>query len=322
MKNTLETRLGIFFVLAAIAAVIILEMVGGFNFFKTGYRLHALFNNVQDLKVGDSVKLAGVQVGQVSSIRLTNNQVRVTLKMNEDAEVRTDSKATIRFTGLMGQNFVSIDFGSKGTKAEHDTYLQTVEQPDFSALMTKLEDVAIGVQNITKSFSGDNISNLMGPFTDFLKQNSGPLTAMIGNMKTVSDKIATGQGTVGRLIYDESLYSSSMVAVSNLVSVADEMKLTISNARGIVDQVQSGQGTLGKLAKDETLYRESTVAMTNLREVLEKINRGQGSVGKLINDESLLKNVKLSLQKLDKATEGLEDTGPLSVLGTAVNSLF
>jgi phospholipid/cholesterol/gamma-HCH transport system substrate-binding protein len=55
---------------------------------------------------------------------------------------------------------------------------------------------------------------------------------------------------------------------------------------------------------------------------LEKMNRGQGSVGKLINDESLLKNVKLSLQKLDKATEGLEDTGPLSVLGTAVNSLF
>ncbi len=35
-----------------------------------------------------------------------------------------------------------------------------------------------------------------------------------------------------------------------------------------------------------------------------------------------LKNVKMTLQKVDKATEGLEDQGPLSVLGTAVNSLF
>ncbi len=62
--------------------------------------------------------------------------------------------------------------------------------------------------------------------------------------------------------------------------------------------------------------------MTNLKEILQKINRGQGTVGKLINDESLLKNAKMSLQKLDKATESLEDTGPLSVVGTMVNSLF
>jgi phospholipid/cholesterol/gamma-HCH transport system substrate-binding protein len=52
------------------------------------------------------------------------------------------------------------------------------------------------------------------------------------------------------------------------------------------------------------------------------MNRGEGSVGKLINDDSLFKNAKLSLQKLEKATEGLEDQGPLSVLGIAVNSLF
>jgi phospholipid/cholesterol/gamma-HCH transport system substrate-binding protein len=52
------------------------------------------------------------------------------------------------------------------------------------------------------------------------------------------------------------------------------------------------------------------------------MNRGDGTIGKLINDDSTLNNVKLSLQKLDKATESLEDTGPLSILGTMVNSLF
>jgi hypothetical protein len=41
-----------------------------------------------------------------------------------------------------------------------------------------------------------------------------------------------------------------------------------------------------------------------------------------VNDDSFYKNVKVSLQKLDKATEGLEDQGPLSVLGIAVQSLF
>jgi phospholipid/cholesterol/gamma-HCH transport system substrate-binding protein len=62
--------------------------------------------------------------------------------------------------------------------------------------------------------------------------------------------------------------------------------------------------------------------MANLKEILQKINQGQGSVGKLVNDQAFYNNAKLTLQKLDKATEGLEDQGPLSVLGIAVNSLL
>ena len=64
MKNTLETRLGIFVALAVIAAVLIMEIVGGMERFQRGYRLNALFNNVQDLKDGDRVKMAGVEIGR------------------------------------------------------------------------------------------------------------------------------------------------------------------------------------------------------------------------------------------------------------------
>ena len=79
---------------------------------------------------------------------------------------------------------------------------------------------------------------------------------------------------------------------------------------------------MGRLMTDSKLYDESTGAMTNFKEIMEKINQGKGSVGELVNDNSFLKNIKLTLQKVDKATESLEDTGPLSVLGTAVGTLF
>jgi phospholipid/cholesterol/gamma-HCH transport system substrate-binding protein len=62
--------------------------------------------------------------------------------------------------------------------------------------------------------------------------------------------------------------------------------------------------------------------MGQAKEILQKVNQGQGSVGKLINDQEMYKNLKLAMQKLDKATEGLEDQGPLSVLGIVVNSLL
>ena len=57
MKNSLETRIGIFVALVVLAAVFILDIVGGASKFTRGYRLHALFNNVQELKVGDRVKM-------------------------------------------------------------------------------------------------------------------------------------------------------------------------------------------------------------------------------------------------------------------------
>ncbi|MEK7684029.1 MAG: MlaD family protein [Verrucomicrobiota bacterium] len=323
MKNTLETRLGIFFALALIVAVIILEMIGGREFFKPSFPVRARFNTVQELKVGDPVKMAGVQIGHVERIALADNKVEVTLKLNRDAGVRTDSKASIRFSGLLGQNYVAIDFGTAGApKVAEDALLVTTEQADLSTLMVKLESVASGVEGLTKNFSGESFNNLLGPITDFLKENNPKLTAILGNAQTISSQIAQGKGTVGKLINDDQLYNSALAAVTNLNESTSEIKSTIDQAKTVLAQVDKGQGSLGKLLKDETLYRETTTAMTNLKEILQKVNQGQGTVGKLINDESFYKNAKMTLQKVDKATEGIEDQGPLSVLGIAVNSLF
>jgi phospholipid/cholesterol/gamma-HCH transport system substrate-binding protein len=325
MRNTLETRLGIFVALAVLAAVLILELVGGFERFSQGYRVRALFANVQDLKEGDRVKMAGVDIGRVERIRLdpTNNKVVVTLNLKTQAEVRSDSVATIKFTGLMGQNFVSIDFGSPSSPRLADSqFVITQETPDIGTMLAKIDAVAGGVENLTKSFTGDKIDNLLGPLTDFLKANSAPLTATIANINAISRQITEGQGTVGKLIYDETLHQSSLLTVTNLQEATTDIRSTLAEARKAIDQINSGQGTIGKLIHDEALYRDTTASMTQLREALEKLNQGQGSVGKLLNDPGLYNNAKLTLQKLDKATEGLEDQGPLSVIGILVNNLF
>jgi phospholipid/cholesterol/gamma-HCH transport system substrate-binding protein len=325
MKNTLETRLGIFVALAVIAAVLILEIVGGVERFGPGYRLYALFNTAQDLREGNAVKMAGVEIGRVEKIGLdeTNNKVLVTMKLHRGVQVRTDSVATIKFTGLMGQNFVALDFGSTSAKVlEKDQYVATTEQPDLSAMMAKIDSVATGVENLTRSFTGVKLDKLVGPLMDFIDANRAPLTATISNLQSVSSQIAQGKGTIGKLIYDETLYNSAQAAVTNLEDTATQIKLTVADARKIVDQVNSGQGTVGKLLHDEALYKETTESMTNLKEILQKINQGQGTVGKIVNDQELYRNAKLTLQKLDQATEGLEDQGPLSVLGTAISKLF
>lgn len=323
MKNTLETRLGLFVSLIVIAAILIINTLGGVETFKKGIRIHALFKTAQELKVGDRVKMGGVEIGRVEMIALADDKVDVTMKIRDDAPVKSDSVASIRFAGLMGQNYVHVEFGTaRGTKFTGNQTIATVEQADLNAIMVKLDNVATGVENLTKSFSGDTIDNLFGPFTAFLKQNQEPLTASIANLRSVSAKIASGQGSIGKLIYDEALYNTALNTVSNLNLTADEVKLTIAEARKVVNEVNAGRGTIGKLVKDEKLYSETTESMTRLKNILKKMDEGQGTVGKLINDQEFYKNAKLTLQKVDKATEGLEDQGPLSILGILANGLF
>jgi phospholipid/cholesterol/gamma-HCH transport system substrate-binding protein len=260
--------------------------------------------------------MAGVEIGRVEKITLADGKVNVTMKIHPDAVVKTDSKAMIKFVGLMGQNFVSLNFGSADApRAVEGAVLETEEEPDLNAIMAKLDNATTGIENLTKSFTPDTINNLLGPLTDFFKQNSGHIGGAISNIETISGQIASGQGTVGKLIYDQSLYNSAMDTVSNLQD-------TVVSARQMINSVTNGQGTLGKLMTDETLYNATTASMTNLNLILQKINQGQGTVGKLVNDQEFYKNAKLSLQKLDKAADGLEDTGPLSVIGIMANNLF
>src|SRR5207245_791612 len=161
-------------------------------------------------------------------ISLTNNKVLVSMKVNGRyrAAVKTDSVATVKFAGLLSQNFVAIEFGTPGAPPiSEGFYIKTEEQPDIGAILQKIDNVASGVENIIKSFTGDKIDNLLGPFTDFMKANKDPLTIMISNFRIISTQISQGRGSLGKLIYDDSLYNSALNSVSNLQDTASEIKL-------------------------------------------------------------------------------------------------
>jgi phospholipid/cholesterol/gamma-HCH transport system substrate-binding protein len=123
------------------------------------------------------------------------------------------------------------------------------------------------------------------------------------------------------MIYEETLYNSALTTVSNLQNASASAQDMIADITAVVTNASSGKGTLGKLMTDDSLFFATRDAMTNLDDVLIKINNGQGTVGELINNKDFYKNAKLSLQKLDKAADGLEDQGPLSVIGILAGPL-
>jgi phospholipid/cholesterol/gamma-HCH transport system substrate-binding protein len=319
-----EAQVGLFVIFTLIAAFILMEVAGSVSLFSKTIAVDTRFDNIKDLKTGDPVKVAGVQVGRVKTIAFDSNKVLVQLEIDQDKQsaIRTDSEASIQFEGLMGQHYVAVKFGDSGMPIESGTVLTTREQPDLSTLMTKLEGVADGVENMTSSFSGDTFGDILGPLGDLIQENKDKLTTMLSNFEQISDQIAKGEGTIGKMISDPEFYESATATVRKLQLTADEINLAVQDARNIVTKLNEGVGTLGKLTTDDTLYQESTVAMNNLKEILVKLNQGKGSIGMLINDPALLNNATTTLQKVNKATESLEDQGPMSVIGMAVGNLF
>ena len=168
-------------------------------------------------------------------------------------------------------------------------------------------------------FPATKSSNLVGPLVDFVKQNSGNISGAISNIDNITGQIASGQGTVGKLIYKDTLYDSALTTVSNLQDTANSAGDLLTTAKSVINDVAAGKGTIGKLVTDDTLYNATTASMTNLNQILLRINQGQGTIGKLVNDQEFYKNAKLTLQKVDKAADSLEDQGPLSVIGIMAN---
>lgn len=322
-----ETQLGLFVALALVTLVFIVEMAGGGALLNQAYTVRARFDSAKELRVGSPVKLAGVRVGRVSDIRLADRKVEVEMSIQNDVDLRTDSVASIGFAGMLGEQFVTLTFGSEDRPiVENDAILESEITPDLSDLMERIDSVASGVENVTKTFSGDSLGDLLAPLSDFVRETKPQLTNTVANVDAIMTSVANGEGTLGRLIADQALYDQASNLLSsletNLGDATEDIGAIVADARELMQGMQDGRGSLGKLMTDEQLYNETQAAMVSLKEILEKINSGNGTLGELVNDASFLNNLKLTLRKVENATESLEDTGPLSVINNAANSLF
>lgn len=78
------------------------------------YTIYAMFDNVSGLKANDAVQIAGVKVGKVASITLSqkNERARVTLQLNEGIMVDDDAIASIKTSGIIGDKYVAISIGA------------------------------------------------------------------------------------------------------------------------------------------------------------------------------------------------------------------
>jgi len=113
-SRTTQSIVGIFALLSIAALAILSLSLGKVSLLPPpGYTLFATFDNISGLKTGDQVQLAGVQIGKVERIALTDIRARVAMRITtNDVPIDADAIAAVKTNGIIGDKYVSIQIGS------------------------------------------------------------------------------------------------------------------------------------------------------------------------------------------------------------------
>lgn len=166
-RSTIETVLGAVVLLAAAVFLVFSYQTADVSRGSSGYKLFATFTNIGNLNVGDSVQMAGVKIGTVTDISLTEYfEARVTMTIDDDIEIPEDSAALITSQSLLGGQFLGIQPGGALDNLERgDTITHTQPHVSLEELLGKFiysSSGAGGSGGGSSSLGGSDGSGLSG----------------------------------------------------------------------------------------------------------------------------------------------------------------
>ena len=138
-KTKLEMVVGVFVLVGLLCLAYLsiklgkLEMIGG-----DVYEVEAQFNSASGLKPGSTVEIAGVEVGRVRGITLIEDRAKVKLAVNKTVKLYTDTFASIKTRGIIGEKFLVLAPGGGGDPLKPgDTIRDTESGLDLEELVSQ-----------------------------------------------------------------------------------------------------------------------------------------------------------------------------------------
>ncbi|WP_216917065.1 MCE family protein [Nocardia noduli] len=196
----------------------------------------AIFTDVSGLRVGDDVRVAGVQVGRVDDIEVHGPQAEVTFRLRRDQTVYGNTLASVTYQNLIGQRYLGLSLSDVGDPAPLPPDAQIpVEhtQPSFD-----LSGLLNGFQPLFSTLDPDDVDNLTSALIRALQGDDGAVAALITQTATLAQSFAGPDQILGTLIDNLS------VVMSTLAGQSAGMQTTITQTRKIFDGLETRRDTL------------------------------------------------------------------------------
>jgi len=301
-----QLRVGLTVIFASVTlALLIFLMTGTTGIFTKKILVRAYVDNAGGLRVGAPVRLEGVDIGNVKGIRVIRDpkrkaapvEVLMRISMKYADSMSSGCVAGLTTAGVLGEVFVDLDCRqAKGPPLQNNAELPTRDVP-------QLQDVVRASQGTLEN-----------------------INVLIQRLDNIISYVQSGQGSIGKVIYDPSLFNRAndmLTQLQNIVAQANSQNGTIGkllnspelynkagsavdNLNKIIEEINQGNGTAGKFIKDPALYDNANQTLAKANQLMSDINAGKGTLGKLLKDEALANKIDDSVTRLNTVLDRLE----------------
>ena len=253
-KGLSGAKLGIFIFFGSVLLIIGIFVLGNKEaLFKSTFTVKAFFQNVEGLRDGAPVRLSGVDVGAVKSIRIIGKQasvIEVSMRLLADVKrfIRKDTEASIETEGLVGYKFIALYI--KESDADHvddDGTILAKEPVSFADVIEETQGIMSYTKDMTK-----NLSEIVG-------------------------KINNGEGTLGKILNDDALYYTATRLTQSAGTSLDSITHDLRNVVSVFSDL--GRGLDNTVAKING-------AVENVDSIIVNMKEGKGILGSLLAEGS------------------------------------
>ncbi len=288
MKLSFEKKekiAGAFMVIMIVLLLSVVVMIGkAKHWFERYVTYYTVFDEAYNLSEGAPVKLYKADIGEVKSVRLEGDKVKVKLVILEDyaARIKKDSVATVESPTFIGSEYVSIKPGTlEGPPIPEGGTIPSEPKQSLGDIMAEFE-VKRTAKTIIKAIQ--NISELL----EHLRDPEGPLFAALNstsnsmaNIEAVTGEIRAGRGSLGKLVRTEELLQAIYAQLENVGTVlqglegASEqapeimagLKESVSMIKQIVANIEQGSRDV------PTLTEATKQGISEIRDTVAEVDK-------------------------------------------------
>jgi phospholipid/cholesterol/gamma-HCH transport system substrate-binding protein len=233
--------------------------------FRSGYSLAARFRWGENLKVGQPVRLAGVQVGYVGDVQLRDDgTLGVELKIEEGRKIPRNARAIVQPVGIFGDAEVALQATPGGPAyAEGDTVPAGVAPAGITQLTAKGDSVATIAVDLSRRVQAQLVDS--GGLAE-VRQTLARTNALVAQLSRIAAEqnrqLSATQAQVRRtlaavdpVVVDSTLRSVRATA-ANATLLTDSLRATSAQINATLARLSRGEGTAGKLLSDTLLYSD------------------------------------------------------------------
>jgi phospholipid/cholesterol/gamma-HCH transport system substrate-binding protein len=210
-ESNLELKVGLFVIVAIVSLSCFILSVGDFAQFQKGDRYRIVFNNANGVKKSAPVRVAGVETGLVQEVSLffdekeSKTKVQIYIWVKKGTKIPSDSQIMVNQLGLFGEKYIEILPGSDWKQLfSVEATITGVDPIIQEEISKKIMQVADKVEQ--------GIAGLDAIITDPENRDSFKLTLkqlglLTSNLEQILAHIQSGQGTVGKFLYDSAMYN-------------------------------------------------------------------------------------------------------------------